>query len=125
MQRFSVFLTEVPLILPLPLITKAILMQDTSLSSYTSSFVVKVDIHNLRCGQVMGGVTLPRLSAFPFCKLLAIEREMEATLAFAVWFLCVCSLGNVKPVYSSHFMGGLIRWRPVNPAVFDGRVSEN
>ena len=49
-------------------------------------------------------------------------EEMEAYLAFAVWFLCLCSLGNVKPVHSSHFMGGLIRWRPVNPATFDGRV---
>ena len=99
-------------------------MQDTSLSSYTSSFVVKVDIHNVRCGQVMGGVTLPRLIVhfLSFCQFLALEREMEATLAYAVWFLCVCSLGNVKPVHSAHFMGGLIRWRPVNPAAFDGRV---
>ena len=48
---------------------------------------------------------------------------MEATSAYAVWLLCVCSLGNVKPVDSSHFMGGLIRWRPVNPAAFDGRVT--
>ena len=49
---------------------------------------------------------------------------MEETLASAVWILCVCSLGNVKPVDSTHFMGGLIRWRPVNPAAFDGRVRE-
>ena len=47
---------------------------------------------------------------------------MEETLVYAAWFLCVCSLGNVKPVASFHFMGGMIRWRPVNPAEFDGRV---
>ena len=47
---------------------------------------------------------------------------MEATSAYAVWFLCVCSLGNVLPVDSSHFMGGIIRWKPVNPAAFDGIV---
>ena len=49
---------------------------------------------------------------------------MEAALAYAVWLLCVCSLGNVQPVDSTHFMGGLIRWIPVNPAAFDGLVSE-
>ena len=49
-------------------------------------------------------------------------KEMAATLAYAVWFLCVCLLGNVLPVDSSHFMGGIIRWRPVNPAAFDGTV---
>ena len=42
--------------------------------------------------------------------------------AYAVWFLCVYSLGNVNPVDSTHFMGGIIRWRPVNPAAFDGTV---
>ena len=47
---------------------------------------------------------------------------MEATLAYAVWFLCVCSLGNVFPVDSSHFLGGIIRWKPVNPAAVDGTV---
>ena len=39
-----------------------------------------------------------------------------------LWLLCVCSLGNVVPVDSSHFMGGIIQWRPVNPAAFDGTV---
>jgi hypothetical protein len=50
---------------------------------------------------------------------------MEATLAYAhaVWLFYVCSFGNVKPVDSAHFMGGIIRWRPVNPAAFDGTVS--
>ena len=47
---------------------------------------------------------------------------MEATFAYVVWFLCVCSLGNVFPVDCAHFMGGIIRWRPVNPATFDGTV---
>ena len=49
---------------------------------------------------------------------------MAATLAHAVWFLCVYLLGNVKPVDSiaPNFTGGIIRWRPVNPAAFDGRV---
>jgi hypothetical protein len=47
---------------------------------------------------------------------------MAVTLSYAVWFLCVYSLGNVKPIDSSHFMGGIIQWRPVNPAAFDGRV---
>ena len=49
-------------------------------------------------------------------------KEMAATLAYAVWFLCVCSLANVFPVDCAHFMGGIIRWRPVNPAAFDGTV---
>ena len=47
---------------------------------------------------------------------------MEAALAYAVWLLFVCSLVNVQPVDSTHFMGGLIQWRPVNPAAFDGIV---
>ena len=37
--------------------------------------------------------------------------------------VCIWSLGeHVRPVDSSHFMGGLIYWRPVNPGEFDGRV---
>ena len=37
--------------------------------------------------------------------------------------VCICSLGeHVVPVDSAHFMGGLIYWRPVTPAAFDGRV---
>ena len=37
--------------------------------------------------------------------------------------VCIWSLGElVVPVDSSHFMGGIIHWRPVNPAAFDGRV---
>ena len=47
---------------------------------------------------------------------------MEATLVNAVWFMFVYSLGNMKLVDSTHFMGGIIRWRPDNPAAFDGRV---
>ena len=44
----------------------------------------------------------------------------------SVWLLCVCSLlGGItlRPAASSHFMGGLYRWRPVVPgAAYDGRV---
>ena len=37
--------------------------------------------------------------------------------------VCIWSLGDqVVPVDSAHFMGGLIYWRPVNPAAFDGIV---
>ena len=61
-------------------------------------------------------------SAFPVILLHAVVKEMEEALAHVVWILCVCSLGNVKPVESSHFMGGIFHWRPVNPAAFDGRV---
>ena len=46
--------------------------------------------------------------------------------AVHVWLLSVSLvLGgfSVKPVASSHFMGGLYHWRPVNPAAYDGRVS--
>ena len=49
---------------------------------------------------------------------------MEEALAYVVCILCIYSLGNVKPVESSHLMGGIIRWRPVNPAAHDGRVSK-
>ena len=54
-----------------------------------------------------------------------MPKEMAEALAYAVWFLCVCSLGNVKPVDSSHFMGGVIQWRPVDPVAFDRRVRTN
>ena len=73
----------------------------------------------------MGGATLIR--AFPVIQFLQTIiqsqlKEMAETFAYAVWFLCVCSLGSVFPVDCAHFMGGIIRWRPVNPAAFDGTV---
>ena len=45
----------------------------------------------------------------------------------AMWLpvvaVCVWSLGSyVTPIDCSHFMGGIIHWRPVDPAAFDGRV---
>jgi hypothetical protein len=40
----------------------------------------------------------------------------------AIWLLCLHGFA-VKPVESAHFMGGLIYWKPLNPAAFDGRVS--
>ena len=49
-------------------------------------------------------------------------KEMAATFGYVAWFLCVCSLGNVFPVDCAHFMGGIIQWKPVNPAAFDGTV---
>ena len=37
--------------------------------------------------------------------------------------VCVWSLGSyVTPAGCSHFMGGIIHWRPLDPAAFDGRV---
>ena len=76
-------------------------------------------------GSESGGATLIR--AFPviiYTQFSAnyLLKEMAEIFAYAVWFLCVCSLGNVFPVDSSHFMGGIIRWRPVNPEAFDGTV---
>ena len=50
------------------------------------------------------------------------ERNGSNLGSCCVVRVCVCSLGNVRPVDSTHFMGGLIRWRPVNPAAFDGTV---
>lgn len=41
----------------------------------------------------------------------------------AVWPLCLCVFA-AKPIESAHFMGGLIYWRPLNPAAFDGSVSQ-
>ena len=64
------------------------------------------------------------ISCHQFCNLSNVLKEMEDSeaLAYVVWILSICSLVNVKPVESSHFMGGIIRWRPENPAAFDGRV---
>ena len=55
---------------------------------------------------------------------VSVSREAAARMS-ALWLLCMCVLGfyAVKPVNSSHFMGGLMHWRPVNPAAFDARVS--
>ena len=57
---------------------------------------------------------------------VSVSREAVARMS-ALWLLCMCVLGfyAVKPVDSSHFMGGLMHWRPVNPAAFDGRVRTN
>ena len=62
------------------------------------------------------------ISCHQFCNLSNDLKEMEETMAYVVWILSICSLVNVKPVESSHFMGGIIQWRPENPAAFDGRV---
>jgi hypothetical protein len=45
----------------------------------------------------------------------------------AMWLpmvaVCVWSFGiHVTPIDCSHFMGGMIYWKPMNPAAFDGRV---
>ena len=66
--------------------------------------------------------------------LFSFFRELTRTITWVVarfvaasmnvvWILCLC-IFEVKPVDSTHFMGGVIQWRPVNPAAFDGRVSD-
>ena len=51
------------------------------------------------------------------------QSRMIAKWRLLVVVACIWTLGHyVKPVDSSHFMGGLIHWRPVNPAAFDGTV---
>jgi hypothetical protein len=80
--------------------------------------VVKVDKSSRLMG---GGHTSEGIS----CRVLhavATERNGDSLVLCCVVLVCVCSLGNAKPVDSSHFMGGIIRWRPVDPAVSDGRV---
>ena len=56
--------------------------------------------------------------------LIADTGKMPITLWLPpIVIACVWALGHyVKPVDSGHFVGGLIYWRPVNPAAFDGRV---
>ena len=58
---------------------------------------------------------------------LNISSPSSQIKMMAVWSaviaVCIWSLGeHVRPVDSSHFMGGVIHWRPMNPAAFDGRV---
>ena len=51
-----------------------------------------------------------------------LRRLGHGVAMIVVWLLCLCSLGYVRPVASSHFMGGTFRWRPVNPEAYDGNV---
>ena len=63
------------------------------------------------------------LSLSEFTSTKTSECWFVAVTMIAVWLLCLCVYA-MKPVESSHFMGGVIQWRPLNPAAFDGRVSK-
>ena len=58
---------------------------------------------------------------------IVCQNQDSQRKTMAIWLpvvaVCVWSLGiHVMPTDCSHFMGGIIHWRPVDPAAFDGRV---
>lgn len=53
--------------------------------------------------------------------LLLSQQWVSAVTMAPVWLLyCFCLFGFAA---ASHFRGGIIQWRPVDAAQFDGRVS--
>ena len=72
----------------------------------------------------IGLCILYTISFGEFTNTKTSECWFVAATMIAVWLLCLCVYA-MKPVESSHFMGGVIQWRSLNPAAFDGRVSKS